>query len=359
MAMESTALFDALIAFAAGHLALIDQSYKVIALESRSAAISNLSIAIGTPSTQMCWHELNAATCLTFMIWEAGMGDCNGWYSHLQGTKHIITSAAVRSSSGTMLNGPEAFMGSPEGREILRNFAYHDIVGSVTLRKRPLINGDYLENMPREGDSYLDVAAELLSFIARISHLDEEMRVQQTMAGEESQRRAALFHSTCGQMEKQLRDWECHPDTAASLRALAYAYRSAVLIYLYRLIRSRLQTDGIPFCGTLELETEIQPKIQSEVEQILFEVSKIPMGAAPESAFSFPLFMAGGEAREAEHINTIRSRLSEAIKKRLFQNMSKALEVLEDLWALRESENGANMDWTHILDASGVSLLLT
>ncbi|KAF7547209.1 hypothetical protein G7Z17_g7903 [Cylindrodendrum hubeiense] len=362
MAMESVVLSDALLALASGHLSLVNKAYKVTALEARSNAIRNLAAAISTPSNMINRHETNAAACLAFVISEVGTGDCKGWYNHLQGTKNIIMSATAYSASGKVLHGPDAFKTSPEGQWVLRNFAYHDIVGSVTLRKRPLLDGSYLAGITDVVDSYLGVATELLCFLAKISCLDEYTKFNEHLPGEEVIRRKALFHSTCASLEKQLRDWHCHPAASPGLAAVAYAFRSAVLIVFYRLVRSRLYPVDI---GREDLHSKsslidiVQSKIHTQVTNTLSHVADIPIGTTPESALLLPLFLAGGEAREEGHIDAVRQRLRMTLEKRQFQNVSRALEVLEDLWELRKDQNGIEADWSHILDTTRGDLLLT
>ncbi|KAH7163583.1 fungal-specific transcription factor domain-containing protein [Dactylonectria estremocensis] len=363
MAMESVVLSDALLALASGHLSLINNSYKVTALEARSIAIRNLAMAIGTPSSLTTWHEITAAACLIFVVSEVGTGDCKGWYSHLKGAKNIIMSASVCSSSGKTLRGPEAFKTSSEGQWVLRNFAYHDIIGSVTLRKRPLLDSSYLDGITDVVDSYLGVATELLCFLATISSLDEDTKLNENMSSHEARSRDALFHSTSATLEKRLQDWHCNPDAPADLAAVAYAFQSAALIVFYRLVRSRLNLGDHTSLRTLYSNSRlvgiVQSKIRDHVSKIMSHVTSIPIGTAPESALLFPLFMAGGEAEEVCHVDLIRKRLQMTLEQRQFQNVSRALEILERLWDLRQRKDGANADWSHILDASGGYLLLT
>ncbi|KAH7171502.1 fungal-specific transcription factor domain-containing protein [Dactylonectria macrodidyma] len=363
MAMESVVLSDALLALASGHLSLVNNSYKVTALEARSIAIRNLAMAISTPSNLVTWHEINAAACLIFVVSEVGTGDCKDWYNHLQGAKNIIMSASACSSSGKTLLGPEAFKTSAEGRWVLRNFAYHDIIGSVTLRKRPLLEGSYLNGITDVVDSYLGVATELLCFLATISSLDEDTKLDEDMPNHEVKSRNALFHNTSANLEKKLQDWRCNHDAPEALAAVAYAIQGAALIVFYRLVRNRLRLSDHP--GLVKLPSNsrlidvVQSKIRDQVSNIMSHVASIPIGTAPESALLFPLFMAGGETREDCYVSLIRKRLRMTLDQRKFQNVARALEVLEQLWNRRQGTDGANADWSDILHACGEYLLLT
>lgn len=361
--MESEALRDSLSAFACSHLSLVEPSYTVPALETRAVAIRALATSIGKPCYDITWCETNAAACLALLASDVSGGDCNGWYHHLVGTKNIILSAARQSRSGQVTTGTEAFKESPEGQWVLRNFAYHDIIGSVTLQKRPLLDYSYLSGITNVVDSYLGVGTELLTFIARISCLNAETEISEGISAEEAKEKASLFHSLCPQLEKELRDWKCPDDSSPGLVAVAYAFRSAALILLYRFIRSRLADDELSTysgetwkAGILDI---LQSKLRVNVEDILTRVSDIPFGTAPESAVLFPLFLAGGETTSENQMEAIRTRLRKSLERRRFQNISRALQVLEDLWRVRQSQGGTSADWTHILSLSGVDLLLT
>ncbi|KAJ6442309.1 Armadillo-like helical [Purpureocillium lavendulum] len=364
MAMESSALLNVLIAFASGHLSIVDHSYKVAALEAKSTAIRSLASAINTVSEEVTYHETNAAACLSFVIYEAGVGDCRAWLSHLKGTQNIIKSACV-SSGGQYVNGPEAFKHSTEGQWILRNYAYHDIIGSITLRTTPLLYSDYLDGITDIVDSCVGVAAGLLAIIARISFLDKETTIHdhEWASGHNVQWKLKQLESTSADIEQKLQNWQCHADASPGLAALAYAYRNAALMVLYRLIRGRLRSShgsvGEIWGSDGYTLDEVEARIQGQVVDTLRHISDIPVSSAPEGALLFPIFIVGGEAVEQEHIDSVRSRLRLMADKRQFRNLSQARDVLEDLWDLRKTTQGQNADWTQILDASGEDLLLT
>ncbi|KAI1120155.1 fungal-specific transcription factor domain-containing protein [Nemania abortiva] len=362
MAMESVVLRDALFAFASGHLALADKSYQGTAITASSMAIRSLAAAVSTPSADICWHETTAAACLVLMTAEVGVGDCRSWYTHLKGAKDII-STAVSQANSQHVRGSEAFKYSSEGQWILRNFAYHDIIGSVTLRKRPLLDGCYLESISDAVDSYLGVGTRLLSYVSEITCLDDETTPRDHMGDSELQEMRTRFHNSTCSLENRLNNWKCPAGTPGGLAAVAYAYRCAALILLYRLLRDRLGTTVL-YSNDAENSRDrliqiMQTKIRKQVDLTLTHIAEIPVGIGPESTLLFPLFLAGGEASEPFHIEPIRQRLLTILEQRQFRNVSRALEILEDLWALRQQENGAGVDWSQILETCGREILLT
>lgn len=357
MAIESPALCNSLLSLASSHISLVDGSYAVATLEAQNNAIKNLTSSINAPSNQMIWHETNAATCLALATSQISTSNGNGWLVHLQGAKHFITSAATHSGSGEELCGLDAFKMTPEGRWILRNFAYHDIIGSVTLGNRPILGSSYVNEISNGIDSYLGVATSLLSYIGEITSLEDD-----TPAEDLDETFGLLFLAQCAQIEEDLQNWTCPADAEESLAAMANAYRSVALILLYRLIRRRFRADQeVQLTEVLEPTTteSFQTKIEAQVVETLRHVSDVPVGAPAEAALLFPLFIAGGEARDEIQIDIIRARLEVNLRKRNFQNISHSLRILEDLWFQRQVFGIESADWVQILEASGEELVLT
>ncbi|PLB54153.1 hypothetical protein P170DRAFT_504950 [Aspergillus steynii IBT 23096] len=341
MAMDSPALADALVAWSSGHLAATDGSYRVTALEARSTALQSLTESIACVSDNLTCCEANVATCLVLLTSEVCLGDHTGWYGHLKGIKNMIVSAWSSGGQGTH-RGTDALRQSPEGQWILRNFAYHDVLGSVTLGTRPLIEGEYLQGITGLVDTYLGVASEILIFISEISCLDPLDLAHDSVEGSEDSR--------CASLERRIKSWKCQAGTAQTLVAVAYAYRSAALVYLYRRILRAEQ------CSP-ELATIIRSRIQIEVATTLEHVSDVPLNDNPETALLFPVFMAGGDATERNHIEMIRMRLVIMQGKRPFHNISRALQVLEEVWVQRR--NHTDVDWKDVVDRQPGGLLLT
>jgi transcriptional activator protein UGA3 len=206
MAMESVPLRDCLVAFAAGHLSLTDQSYKLPALEARCKALSSLSRSVNTMSNEIGHHEANAAACLTFVICDVGVDAGEAWINHLSAAQHIITTARAISSTGKVLEGPDAFKTSSEGEWILRNFAYHDIIGCMTTRKRPLLGAAYLNDIADVVDSYVGVATDLLILAAEIGRIEDETETKLDATPQDVQRNIAMFHKRCADLQHQLQE---------------------------------------------------------------------------------------------------------------------------------------------------------
>lgn len=357
MAMESPALAHALVAWSSGHLSSIDHLYRITALEARSASLRALVGEIH--SDDISFRETNAGTGLILLTSEVCLGDYSKWYNHLIGVRDLIMSTRSRPGQGkNTLHGPDALKQSREGRWILRNFAYHDVLGSVTLGKCPLIKARYLHGMADGVDSYLGVATGILAFISEISDLGPTELVYHAIGldGTEENTMTDTFYA----VESNLRAWTCPIGTLLTLEALAYTYRSAALIYLYRQTYRSLSLleDSLLFPSNELPHTLLQCKIQTEVATVIQHVASIPSNAPPETALLFPLFMAGAETVDESHKDMIRTRLRLMLDKRPFQNIRRAWEVLEKLWAGSHGNKTA-IDWHEVIDQQDGGLLLT
>lgn len=348
MAMESQTLFDSVVALASGNLSNFDPTYQVAAMEARSRALRGLSADVSRPFAGLHDYETALASCLLLSASEAILGLRTGWSEHLAGARSVIMSARSLHGTGPQIRGPGAFRGSTEGEWLLRNFAYHDILGSVTSGRPALIPGEYLEGLGDTVDSYLGVHSQLLVYISQISALnasgDMPAPDEPRFDGDE-----AIDHSgTFYQIEQKLRLW--HPiSTDPVLEATAYAYKSAALIYLYQRMR-----EIAPTTETLDAMVSVEVKV------VLDNVAKIPEDAHPDGILLFPLFMAGGEATALQDMEMIRSRLHSIDTIRGFRNVLRACEVLEEVWRTRATNTDHNsVDWKDILRNQGGGLLLT
>ncbi|KAK1143592.1 hypothetical protein N8T08_006202 [Aspergillus melleus] len=191
MAVDSPALADALVSWSSGHLAATNASYRVTALEARSTALHALTETISSAPDDLTCCETNVATCLVLLTSEVCLGDHTG---------------------------------------------------CVTLVAKPLTKAEYLEGIAGLVDTYLGVASEILLFISEISCL-EPMELVYEYVDESDDSPFVFLGDRYASLERRIKGWKCQLDTAPTLEAVAYAYRSAALLYLYRRILRALD-DG-------------------------------------------------------------------------------------------------------------------
>jgi transcriptional activator protein UGA3 len=330
MAYEDKTLLDMLVAWASSHLSLCDDTYRVKALEHRSTALRSFTTTL--PKSQES-PEVSLACCLVFCSMSAILGDTAGWHNHLLGAAHIIRQASPLQS---YQHGTEKISGTYEGQWLLRNFAYHDILMSVTLNREPLIPGRYwMKTSSMEVDSYVGLASEPLALISEISSLNGSV-IQQA----EHEPGVVIGFDAISSSED------------SNLMSLAEAYRSAALIHLYRVLRYRIPVTAM----------EAEDKMRDQVAAVIYHIRQMPLGCLPECTSLFPLFMAGGETKSKTDMHFIRDRLQHIITYRQFQNAASALSVLEELWLQHTSiadTPGGLLDWSDILKRRNWSLALS
>ena len=354
MAFEDKTLLDMLVAWSSSHLSLCDETYRVKALEHRSTALRSFTTAL--PNSQGS-PEVSLACCLVFCSMSAILGDTAGWHNHLLGAAQIIRQA---SPSQSYHHGVEKLSRNFEGRWLLRNFAYHDVLMSVTLDRDPIIPGRYwIRQASMEIDSYVGLACEPLALISETSTLNNEMGQCAAANSYPEDDNAELpsfsgggFLNRARAIESELQTWTCPASEDFPLVCLAEAYRSAALIHLYRTMRL-----CIP-----ETAAEAESKVRSQVAAVIHHIGQMPLNCLPECTSLFPLFMAGGEATSKADMQLVRDRLQHIITHRHFQNAASALSVLEELWLQHTSFmeiSGGLLDWRDILQRRNWSLALS
>lgn len=365
MAIEDRLLLDMLIAWSSSHLSLCGDEHRASALEHRSTALNSFAASLSAVHHS---PELLLAGCLVFCSMSAILGDTTGWHHHLLGAAQIIHNAGASSPYG---DGVAVISGSYEGRWLLRNFAYHDILMSVTLDREPLIPGKYWAPEPNTPvDSYFGLASEPMAAISKISSLNGQMLKHMDVSPSRSRHSSASqgsedasldlpplqsesFSSQARSIEAELEGWDCGQSTDPCLVSLAEAYRSAALIYLYRVIRRHVPSMG----------ARVEKKVANQAAAVIRHVGNTPLGCLPECTSLFPLFLAGGETASRTEIQFIRERLRHLVTYRHFQNAASALSVLEELWLQHTSFpgliGGEPLDWIDILDRRGWKLALS
>jgi transcriptional activator protein UGA3 len=366
MAFEDKTLLDMLVAWSSSHLSLCDDTYRVKALEHRSTALQSLATAL--PNSQDS-PEVSLACCLVFCSMSAILGDTAGWHNHLLGAAQIIRQASPLTS---YQSGLEKLSRSYEGRWLLRNFAYHDVLMSVTLNREPIIPGRYwIRQASIEIDSYVGLAGEPLACISEISSLNSDFAWKlgvelPSMTDRDAISTSSLqddtsdspllesegFLSRAYAIESELETWTCPASDDLPLVHLAEAYRSAALIHLYRIMRLRMPEAAI----------ESDHKARSQVAAVIHHIGQMPLNCLPECTSLFPLFMAGGEVTAKKDMQFVRERLQHIITHRHFQNAASALSVLEELWLQHTSFMeipGRLLDWRDILQRRNWSLALS
>lgn len=290
----------------------------------------------------------------------------NDWHLHLLGASNIINHTWKSHHGEEKVGALQLTKLSQDKRWLLRNFAYHDILMAIANDRAPLCTTEeFLQVSQNEpADAYFGVAAPVLEHLLNICSLNAENKafydaspVDSSLRHErESPDMAATEFEFIGlsfTLENKLMQWSCPDCSDSAVATLAEGYRSAALIFLFRTIRRRLP----------KLSTSLSEKIDLQVKQIVRLANKMPVGCLPECTLLFPLFMAGGEARQDTDIAAIRERMLTMNRTRRFKNTEMALSVLDEMWRLRmerQGELGAKpIDWLDVVNHRSILLSLS
>jgi hypothetical protein len=260
-------------------------------------------------------------------------------------------------------------MRSRDGQWLLRNFAYHDVLGSVTSTEGPLLKGAYwIDDNATETvvDSYVGIGSGVLAILSEICDLDTKMVFSTDESSTDSGVEIEIepesdFWQIADELESKLQHWQCPECSDSPLVELAEAYRHAAFIALYRKQRSVLTSQ--PQLSLGRTLSQITFKLAQAVNSTIVHIQQVPSQSLPECGLLFPLFMVGGDTLDAKNIELVRVRMQRLLKERGFGNIGKAQEVLEELWRLRvtgaKGPEGRELDWMDILRSKGWRLMLS
>lgn len=287
MAMESPPLLTSIIAWSSAHLSFFDPSYSNAAMENQSQAFTAVAKSLSLTSGSDALRETELASCLVLCATEVSLGDTSRWYDHLVGAKHIIMPAKKNGPGGRVMTGTQAFLHSLDGAWLLRNFAYHDILGSVTNGEEPLIKGNYFYHDDVEViDAYCGCGTRLLGLISEVSCLSlgetesriviEELDSESSSEEPEDEDIWQPFRA----LGNKIREWTSPPVTQQDLVSMAYAYRGATSIHLYR--KWRLKQQSTLQHLTPEDISLLDSKMFAAVEDTMHHISKVQPTSLPE-----------------------------------------------------------------------------
>ncbi|KAK1993814.1 alkaline phosphatase-like protein [Colletotrichum falcatum] len=355
MAFESPALMYALAASSSAHLALQDEDFKVAALQHSGLALAELKASM---SRGTLTREMRLAATLVLCSMESISCGTGNWDRHLSGAAACLEDKGHEDRQP--LGGCQAPAGDPkqallrsyEGRWLLRNFAYHDIIMSVSLDRRPMVGGDYwVPDSSDLADPYFGLAARVVHLIGEISVLNADFAAAVPRSTDAST--AADFSDRARSIETQLLNWKCPAGPGdASLVSLAEAYRHGALIHLYRVLRRHVPYHSDP----------LRRKTRKSVDAVCAASGSMPKGCYAETSMIFPLFMAGGEAETAEHVGVVREGLQSLNSRRRFRNADACVDVLDEVWRLAAAgtrkHDSAKVDWLDVAKSRNWKLAL-
>lgn len=337
MAIDDSSLLYALFAYASIHFSTSSGDPQpsispLVRLRFETAAARGLSEAIQKNSVS----DSTIACALICSTAEVINGDTEIWFTHLQGAGTLIEQSG----------GPQRLNKTSDGRFLLRNFAYHDIMAALTTGSRPRFAHRVYwvqEDGYLSADCLMGVSHEILVHLSGICNLiaDANEYLEQPAAEKFAEDVVTRGEQLARDLTNQPLNLSSTPFSSTELGYLLHhteALRFAGLLHLYR------------FLSRFVVAATYEPQMISCVQKILAHVSQIPRGYHCEMGLVFPLFMAGVAVAKNEDrgaVSYIRDRLDHLHSWTLFKHVTRIQEVLELLWS------GKRTDWETVVRGLG------
>ena len=335
MAIVDPSLLHALFAYASFHFDATAPTVPVTP-ETRLNFENQVTRGVAEAITNNAVTETTVACALVISTAEVIRGDTSRWLLHLQGAGHLVNHL-----------GSSRLFCTKDGAFLLRYFAYHDIMASLSTRRRTLMDSAYwaqdVNATVDSADSFTGLAhhifrhlADICAFVADTSDLDSsscsDRRSRDALRAED--------------MAQALRTQDLHlkvdPSDSymAALIHHAESFRFAALFYLYRHL--------LRFC---DAGAVYRLRMKDCVQQILQHVSQVPSNLFCEIGLLFPLVIAGiGSGDDVDTTQYIRNRLTYIETWTKFKHVGRARDLLQMLW-----DNGRT-DWEVMLAELGWNL---
>lgn len=335
MAIVDPSLLHALFAYASVHVNAATRAIPVTPeahLKFENQVTRGLAVAIKNNAVT----EATIACALVISTAEAIDGDTSRWLLHLQGAGHLIN-----------YFGAPRLLRTSDGAFLLRYFAYHDIMATLSTGNRALVNSVYwvqdVNTTVNSADSFMGLTHHIFRHLVEISAFVADTADLDPSSCSDRRSRNALRAEDMAQALR-LQDLRLEVDSTDShINALihhAEAFRFASLFYLYRHLL-RFGDAGAVY----------RLRMEDCVRRILEHVSQVPSNLFCEIGLLFPLFMAGiGSSGDVSTTQYIQSRLTYIETWTKFKHVGKARELLQLLWAKGRT------DWELMLRELGWNL---
>lgn len=273
--------------------------------------------------------ETTVACALVISTTEVVAGDTSRWLLHLQGAGHLVNHL-----------GSSRLLRTTDGKFLLRYFAYHDIMASLSTGRRTLMEGVYwveeVEATIESADSFMGLAHHIFRHLPDISAFVEDTADLTASSCADRRAREAMRAEDMAQVLRS-QDLRIQVDQEdlhnKALIHHAEAFRFASLLYIYRHL--------LRFCDPGAV---YKLRISDCVRHILQHARQVPSNLFCEMGLLFPLFMAGivsgGDIEAREYVQDRLMGIEDWTK---FKHVKRVRELLQMLWSRDR------MDWEIML----------
>lgn len=333
MAIVDPSLLHALFTYASFHSGAVAPTIPVTP-EAHLNFENQVARGVSEAITKNAVTETTVACALVISTAEVTRGDNSRWLLHLQGAGHLVNHL-----------GSSRLLRTADGAFLLRYFAYHDIMASLSTRRRTIMDGAYwaqdLNAIVTSADSFTGLGhhifrhlADICTFVADTTDLDSsscsDRRSRDALRAEDMAQalRTQDLHLQVDQSDSYM----------AALIHHAESFRFAALFYLYRHLLRFCDGGGAVY----------RLRMEDCVQQILRHVSQVPSNLFCEMGLLFPLIMAGiGSGDDVGAMQYIRNRLTCIETWTKFKHVGRARDMLQMLW------DSGRTDWEVMLAELG------
>lgn len=333
MAIVDRSLLQALFTYASVHFEAATPG-QLVRSDARLRFENQVARGVVEAITRNAVSESTVASALLTSTAEVISGDTSRWLLHLHGAGHLINYL-----------GASRLLRSADGAFLLRYFAYHDIMASLSTGRCPVGSGVYwvldADAAVESADSFMGLAhhvfkhlVDICSFVAETADVDASVPLDRRLG--------YIVRGEDMAQALRLQDLRLRVDSSDTrIKALihhAEAFRFAGIFYLYRRL--------LHFC---EIGAIYRLRMEDCVRQILQHVAEVPSHMFCEIGLLFPLFMAGiGINGDEAHRDYIEDRLLRIETWTKFRHVERARELLQLLWASERTDWEAmlrELDW--------------
>lgn len=324
MAFERGPLQSAILSLAASHLEKMSpQAGPGTALAAtRHYQMTVRSLAAAVESSTDILSDSTLAAILMLQVRRQFVDDMNeAPECHLAAAKEIIR----------LRGGPSA-LSTACSQFLFSIFSYHDILGSISQKRVPLIP-DHRHILPDPAAPFYSGITEILDIVSSVSMLQPWKNGTEEVTS--SQMNAAVQL-----LEHKLETWSPPPEACEDqdLFHTARAYHSAAYIYLLRVAYNI----GTP-----------HPRTLHRVRICLDALAQVPVTSSLASIHVWPLFTAGCEAVEMCDRQSICLRFENMYKERGMLSLIRVREAMETVWVCKDMEESDARQSLGCLEALG------
>lgn len=274
----SSTLFSAIQALGACHRSRFDESYGIVAVRHKAAALKGLRQRLATASAASWATDPELLAVMVMLCLYEIVDNCSQqWTVHLKGAKDFIR-LRRRQQQKTLTKSQDAQDSVSDFAELF--FAFQDVMGRTACGEAVLFGSDYWAENERTIDLWMGCSPELASILSHITELSRtRRRLDSDSARAQFSLRAASLGAKLETLVQEVPDGEDH-----TLQSAAEMKRLAAILYLH-----------CALCGA----SPTTPLVVSYVRRILKLVSDL-LDSGSFASMTWPVFVAAVELDPAQ-----------------------------------------------------------